>query len=322
MSSVVKILVKQINNLNKSLARLDLVIKCSALLTLGLISSSVFSAEDAALSPIPTTIAESKTIIRAGGFYSNSNSSMDVTDPLQGNNFTLDFEEDLKLEESQFLPFFEAQYHFNPRHSIYFDWKQLHRNAEVKKLTVPFQVTLDDQVYNVQAGGRLETTLNIDIARFGYRYNFYQGNSYNLGLSLGLHTMFIKTAFDGDIGICVDGESIQQCGSSTPRLVDEEVTAPLPDIGLYADYEFVPGFKFNLHAQYFYIQLNDVEGSLVDIKAGVEAKITENWHMTAAFNYYRVDVDFEHGATQADNVADYNLYYSFIGPMLSVSYHF
>lgn len=303
--------------------RLDLLVKYLALLTLGLLSSSVIASEETAVSSTSALIEESKAMVRLGGFYSNSNSSMDVTDPLQGENFKLDFEEDLNLEESQFLPFFEAQYNFNSKHSIYFDWKQLHRNAEVKKLTVPFQVTLDDQIYNVQAGGRLETTLNIDIARFGYKYNFYQGNNYNLGLSLGLHTMFIKTAFDGDIGVCIEGDSIQQCGTTSPRFVDEEVTAPLPDIGLYGDYEFVPGFIFNAHAQYFHIELNDINGSLVDIRAGIEAAITDNWHMTAAFNYYKVDVDFKHNITQGDNsVADYNLYYSFIGPMLSVSYHF
>ncbi|QYK03308.1 DUF481 domain-containing protein [Shewanella psychrotolerans] len=291
---------------------------------LGLISSSAIGAEDTVIPSTFALIEESKTMIRVGGFYSNSNSSMDVTDPLRGDNFKLDFEEDLNLEESQFLPFFEAQYQFNSKHGIYFEWKQLHRNAEVKTLTVPFQVTLDDQIYDVQAGGELETTLNIDIARLGYKYNFYQGNNSNLGVSLGLHTMFIKTAFDGDIGICVEGESIQQCANAaSPKLVNEEVTAPLPDIGLYGDYEFSPGFTFNAHVQYFYIKLDDVEGSLIDVRAGVEAAITENWHMAAAFNYYKVDVNFKHNINQVDsNVADYNLYYSFIGPMLSVSYYF
>ncbi len=299
------------------------MIKSVAIFSLGLFSSSVFAAGAANSYSVSAPVEPSEVMLKIGGFYSNSNSSMDVTNPVQGNNFRLDFEEDLALEESQFLPFFEASYHFNSRHSIYFDWKQLHRNAEVQKLTVPFQVTLDDQVYDIQSGGRLETTLNIDIARLGYGYNFYQGNNFNLGLSLGVHTMFIKTAFDGDIGVCAKGETLQQCAqTATPRLVDEEVTAPLPDVGLYGDYEFSPGFKFNAHAQYFYIKLDDIKGSLVDIRAGVEAEITKNWHMSAAFNYYKVDDDFKHSVSDQLNVADYNLYYSFIGPMLSVSYRF
>ena len=299
------------------------MVKSVAILSLGLISSSVFAAGTDSAYSVSKPVEPSEVMLKIGGFYSNSNSSMDVTNPVQGNNFKLDFEEDLALEESQFLPFFEASYHFNSRHSIYVDWKQLHRKAEVQKLSLPFQVTLDDQVYDIQSGARLETTLNIDIARLGYGYNFYQGNNFNLGMTIGLHTMFIKTAFDGDIGVCVKGETLQQCAqTATPKFVDEEVTAPLPDVGLYGDYEFSPGFKFNAHAQYFYIKLDDIKGSLVDIRAGVEAEVTKNWHMSAGFNYYKVDVDFKRNGSSSLNVADYNLYYSFIGPMLSVSYRF
>lgn len=279
-------------------------------------------------SPIETesvyTNSNNEVVIRVGGFYSNSNSSMDVTNPVLGEDFKIDFEKDLKLEESQFLPFFELFYHFNERHSLYVDWKQLHRNAEVQQITKPFQVNFEDKIYDVKAGAKLKTTLNMDIARLGYGYNFYQGNNYNLGLSVGLHTMFIKTGFEGDIGACIEEQLVLNCNQQPlDKAVDESVTAPLPDIGLYGDYEFSPGFRFTAHAQYFYIKLDDLKGRLIDIRAGVEAEITENWHMTAAFNFYEVDVDYSQKSKYADiNVADYNLYYSFIGPMLSVSYRF
>ncbi|WP_028774108.1 DUF481 domain-containing protein [Shewanella waksmanii] len=275
---------------------------------------------------VEPTLAEkkSKTIIRVGGFYSNSNSSMDVTDPLLGRDFQIDFEEDLKLEESQFLPFFELFYHFNDQHILYMDWKQLHRSAEVTQLTKPFQVELDGTLYDFKAGSKIDTTLNIDIARIGYGYNFYQGNNYNLGFSIGLHAMFIKTGFEGQIGACQVTTATADCPTvPVPKTVDTKVTAPLPDIGLYGDYEFADRFRFTAHAQYFYVKLDDLEGGLVDIRAGVEAEITENWHMTAAFNYYEVDVDYDQKLRNTDlNVASYNLYYSFIGPMLSVSYRF
>ncbi|WP_179079011.1 hypothetical protein [Shewanella sp. UCD-KL12] len=279
-------------------------------------------------SPLKTnsvhTTANDEVVIRVGGFYSNSNSSMDVTNPVLGEDFKIDFEKDLKLEESQFLPFFELFYHFNERHSLYIDWKQLHRNAEVQQITKPFQVNFEDKIYDVKAGAKLKTTLNMDIARLGYGYNFYQGNNYNLGLSVGLHTMFIKTGFEGDIGACIEEQLVLNCNQQPlDKAVDESVTAPLPDIGLYGDYEFSPGFRFTAHAQYFYIKLDDLKGRLIDIRAGVEAEITDNWHMTAAFNFYEVDVDYSQKSNNADiHVADYNLYYSFIGPMLSVSYRF
>ena len=56
-----------------------------------------------------------------------------------------------------------------------------------------------------------------------------------------------------------------------------------------------------------------------------EAKITDEWSLTAGFNYYEVDVDYEQTLSILDqevNIADYNINYSFTGPMISVQYTF
>ncbi|WP_293634717.1 DUF481 domain-containing protein [Shewanella sp. CG12_big_fil_rev_8_21_14_0_65_47_15] len=263
--------------------------------------------------------------IELGGFYSQSDSNMQVTNPSTGNNFTLDYESDLQLAENEFLPFVELNYHFNERHNIYIDWKQLHRSAETLALAKPFQIEINDTIYDIKAGGKLNSTLNIDILRLGYGYDIFQGSNYDVGVSLGLHTMFIKMGFEGVIGVCAASELLNNvCGSQAiPRMVDENITAPLPDIGLYANYEFTPGWELVSHAQYFSVKLDDVEGELVDVKLGIDAQITSNWSMSVAYNYYKVDVDIaQKSADKATQVANYNIYYSFIGPMLSVSYTF
>lgn len=263
--------------------------------------------------------------IQLGGFYSQSNTNMQVTNPSTGDNFTLDYESDLQLAENEFLPFIELNYRFNERHNLYLDWKQLHRNAETQALTKPFLVEINDTIYDIKAGGKLNSILNIDLVRLGYGYDLVQGSNYNLGVSLGLHTMFIKTGFEGVIGACATSELLNNvCGNQAiPRIVDESITAPLPNLGLYGNYEFVQGWNLVSHAQYFQIKLNDVKGELVDIKVGVDAQITPNWRMSVAYNYYKVDVDIaQTSANQAAHIADYNIYYSFIGPMLSVSFTF
>ncbi|MCU8028420.1 hypothetical protein L5M51_01335 [Shewanella sp. SM73] len=274
---------------------------------------------------LSTQVQADDFTIQLGGFYSQSDTNMEVTNPISGNNFTLDYESDLQLAENEFLPFIELNYHFNERHNIYLDWKQLHRNAETQALTKPFQLEINDTIYDIKAGGNLNSTLNIDVLRFGYGYDVFQGSNYDVGLSLGLHTMFIKTGFEGVIGVCASSELLNNvCGSQAiPRIVDENVTAPLPDIGIYGQYEFVPGWQITSHAQYFYIKLNDVKGELVDIKVGVNAQITPNWRMSVAYNYYKVDVNIAQNSPNKDTqIADYNIYYNFIGPMLSISYSF
>ncbi|WOT06547.1 DUF481 domain-containing protein [Shewanella youngdeokensis] len=287
-------------------------------------SVTLITATSLALMNSYSVKAENDTTVRVGGFYANSDSNIDVNDPLLGNNFSLDFEQDLKLSDSRFLPFFEFVYQFDDRHNFYADWKQLHRSANTQSVEKPFQFTWDETTYNVNYGISLDTTLNIDIARIGYGYDVWQGDKYEVGFSIGLHVMFIETAFKGNIGICEDNIEAQCPDSVTiPKIVDDKVTAPLPDLGVYGSYQINSKLTFSGHAQYFYVKLDNLKGALFDVRLGIEAAITDNWHMSAAFNYYEVDVEYTSTIKNSDmKIADYNMYYSFTGPMLSVSYQF
>lgn len=122
-------------------------------------------------------------------------------------------------------------------------------------------------------------------------------------------------------------EALQQALSSAGAVLaaccKTWVTSPLPDFGVYANYEFIQGWTLVSRAQYFFIKLNDVEGELIDVKLGLDAQFTSGWRLSVAYNYYKVDVDIDQKSADKDaKVADYNIYYSFIGPMLSVSYTF
>jgi hypothetical protein len=263
--------------------------------------------------------------LNVGLFYANSDSNILVSNP-KGGTFLLDFEDDLFLEEKQFLPYFEFAYSFNERHNIYIDWKQLHRTAETPSLEKAFQIRLDDINYSVKAGGKLLTTLDFDIMRIGYGYDIWQGTNYSIGASVGLHTMFVKTAFEGSIGICVPN-SIDLCDDAiaSARVIDENFTAPLPNIGIYANYEFYPKWQLSFHGQYFAIEYDKVKGALLDIKVGVEAKITDQWSLSFSYNYYEVDVNIANTDSidgQQFSIADHEINYSFTGPVFAISYRF
>ncbi|MBR9727750.1 hypothetical protein ACFOD0_02615 [Shewanella intestini] len=276
------------------------------------------------------TTAKDKFTIKVGAFYANSDSYMNVTDPTNGGIYPLDFEDDLLLDEEQFLPFFEFSWHFNDRHHVYADWKSLHRTADTPYIENSWVFTNpnDDKTYIVETGAQLKTTLDIDIMRIGYGYDIIQDDDFTVGVSIGLHTMFIKTAFEGTIGLC--GQELMASSActdivATPQVIDESITAPLPDFGVYGSFEFFTDWTLAAHAQYFAISYDDVEGALIDIRASVEAMICENWYLTLGYNYYEVDVDYAQKVAYDTNdfhIADYNLNYSFTGPMFSLMYEF
>ena len=270
-----------------------------------------------------------KYAIDIGVFYVNSDSSMNVANTENGGTFPIDFEDQLLLPEEQYLPYFEFTYAFNQRHNLFIDWKSLDRQSSQNAITQDFILEdIDGKDYLIEVGAELNTELNIDILRIGYGYDIWQGTNYTLGVSVGLHTMFIETVFNGTINTCLtNSNSSAMCDNTiaTPEVVDDSYTAPLPNIGLYGDYEFYPDFTFSAHAQYFSVKYDDIDGSLVDIRLGVEANISNNWSLKLAYNYYDVDVTIEKQRTINNNeIRNYhhNINYSFTGPMFAVSYSF
>ena len=268
----------------------------------------------------PTAIADdSRFKIAAGVFYSNSDTGMDVTNPLTGKTFELDFETDLELVESEFLPFIEISYWFNARHVIYFDWKQLHRDATNTNITVPYEFDHPDpdidETYSIQLGAEVTTTFNVDIARIGYGYDFYKDDKWDLIFTAGLHVMWLELGFEGEVGACVD----DKCGIidiAPNTVVFTDVTAPLPDLGLLSHYQFADSWSLTGHAQYFYIKIDNIKGELIDLSGGVEYNFEGKFAADLSYKYYKVTVDIEGDHTTT------NIHYGFHGPMLTLSYEF
>lgn len=269
------------------------------------------------LSSIVAIADESRLRLAVGGFYSTSDSGMEVTSPLTDENFELDFESDLKLTESEFLPFFSVSYWFNGHHGVYLDWKRLHRDATNLNITTPFEYEHPEtgNKYLVQSGSVITTTFNVDIARIGYGYDFYRDEEWDLILTAGLHVMWFELGFSGDIAACVDNN----CGSvnlDPDNIVFTDATAPLPDVGVVANYQFADGWKLGTQAQYFYLSLDNISGRLIDLSVGIEYSFRDSFATELSYKYYKVSADIE------DDNSTLKLHYGFRGPMLTLSYTF
>ncbi|USD53053.1 hypothetical protein J4N37_19585 [Vibrio sp. SCSIO 43153] len=267
----------------------------------------------ATLTPFATIAGEWE--IEAGGFFSRTDTKLNAYDPYLDQIRTIDFESDLDLKEFTVLPYVEVEYYFNKKHSIYVDWRSLHREATRTAVTKPFEVTVDGTTYAVQAGSKLTTELNIDIARLGYGYQFYTSDKWAVDVLAGLHVMWLSLGLDGKLGAKVSGVD-----EIPVMFVDEavlnDVTAPLPDLGLRAEYALTEDWILKSHAQVFYLAVDDIEGYLLEVDFGAKYFFTEQFRVTGAFNYYEVGVDYESDSSALD------VTYRFYGPMLTIAYTF
>lgn len=249
--------------------------------------------------------------LRLGGFWAHTDSSI-KTKGLNNRDITLDFEDTLKLEEDQYLPFFEVGYTYKDRHYFYADWRSLHREASSIS---NYDYTLPNNPdRGITAGATINTRLNIDILRTGYAYSFYKTANTELDASIGLHVMFIETGFSGEISACINDSGTIQCEGAAldGEQVSESTTAPLPDIGLWIKHNFNENWGIRAGTQLFYLSIDGTDGYLADINALVNYSINQNWNLELGYNYYLVEANWQKTT----------LKYHYRGPMLNVSYQF
>ena len=95
-------------------------------------------------------------------------------------------------------------------------------------------------------------------------------------MSPGLYVM--KTTFNFAAQGMINGVQ----GSST--VVNEQVTLPLPSIGLIANYNITPKLQFQSRYDFFYLTVNDYTGSMFEFYAGLEYRFFQHFAMGAAFD--------------------------------------
>jgi len=251
--------------------------------------------------------------IRAGGFYAFIDSKISARDPLFDDSIDLDLESDLGLDDTAFSPYLEMTYRFNDRHAVLINAISLRRDSGGEIITEPFDLEFDE-TYTIQAGVGLKTTLDIDVYQATYMYTFYSSDKFSLAGTLGLHIADLSNEYKGQIGIRVN----DQVESVETRSIGEEVTAPLPDIGLLAYYKNDSGFVFGGRVQYFQLEVGDIDGSILDLKGEVLKYLDQDqhWAIGAAYQYYGVEVDYNPSDTRLNATINYH------GPSLFVQYDF
>jgi hypothetical protein len=228
--------------------------------------------------------------ILLGGINAYSDSNVKVNSlNVQEEEFVLDFERDLELKDRTILPEAKIQYQFADRHSVSFSFFRLNRSGTNQNISQPFEVNwADDNTYQVQVGAALTTDFNYEIYRLFYSYELYQSDRFNLGTSLGLHIIPVELSLAGEIQACANDGVQQICDSEETRVVSEDITAPLPNIGFYGSWYFAPRWTLSADTQFFYIELDTFKGSLLEVNTFVSYQFNEHWQGRLGYGLYDV----------------------------------
>jgi len=240
-----------------------------------------------------------KLMIRGGWAYVfGATANVSKGGPLLGIGTNIDLTNTLGVDSSTDAFRLDGLYRFNDRHAIGLSWYRVGLSG-TKSLNE--QIQINDQT--IAAGASTTTSLNFNIWRLLYNYSFYRNDKVELGVSPGLYMMQTKFNFAAQGTI-----TSPTTGTFSATSVNEQLTLPLPSIGLVANFNITPKLQFQSRYDFFYLTINNYTGSMFEFYAGLEYRLMKHFAMGAAFD--RLTAELRGSGNQGFNINfSYNLLY-------------
>jgi hypothetical protein len=220
-----------------------------------------------------------KFSINLGGFISTIDSNLRIG--ANGLAVNIDLEDMLGLDSEQSVFRVDGIWRFsdNRRHRFDLGWFSYKRES-TKQVLNDFDVEgPGGSRITVPAGTTVESNSDVDIFKGTYSYSFIQDDRVDLGLSIGLYVMPIKT------------------GLKAAGLVDvseaASFTAPLPVLGLRADIAITPKWFLRFGSELFYLEYDNFKGSLVNAFTKLEYNPWKHVGLGLGVESLRLKIDSE-----------------------------
>jgi len=182
-----------------------------------------------------------------------------------------DLESDLGLDASDSVFRIDGYYRFNERHRIDFSVFDLSRNASKQ---IDEQIQWGDTLYDIDTV--IKSNVDLAIYKAAYTYSFLDREDGYLGATGGFYVIDTKASLKE-----------QTLGSAEVG----ELTAPLPVIGLRGEYALSERWSVRASGEFFFIEYDNVDGSLVDLYAGVDYRVLDNMSIGLGINSVALNVD-------------------------------
>ncbi|WP_449287062.1 hypothetical protein [Marinobacter sp. PE14] len=228
-----------------------------------------------------TAIAEEdpRFSISLGAFFTDRESQTRV-DGESGRGTDVDLEDDLGLKKSDTVFRVDGYWRFAEKHRFDFSVFDLSRASSKQ---IEREIVWEDTTYPISS--TVETDLDLAIYKAAYTWMFLKRDRSFLGATVGLYVADMKATLSA---------------SSVGSVESNDLTAPLPVIGLRGEYRFADRWAIRGSGEIFAVDYGDYEGSLYDVFVGLDFSVTKVIAIGVGLNAVELDVGVSKRSFQGD----------------------
>ena len=283
------------------------IIQC-VLIVMATVILSVPALADKSEDPKDNPYPWKRGYINLGAYIATMDSAFRLGESNLGLGLELDVEEFLGLDTSDTSFRIDAGYRFGKtrRHTVEFSWFRFHREGTK---FIDEEIEIPSEPPETIGPGDFTTVFNFDIYKLMYEYSFFFDERADLNLGLGLYIAPIEVGVSAVVGGVFDGK------------MEEEITAPLPVIGLGFDFAITPKWIITQQVELFYLEYDDYKGAISSVNFALEWLTWKHVGFGLGIDAMRVRVEAKDSDVPG---ADFrgNIEFSYVGAQLYLKAYF
>jgi hypothetical protein len=196
---------------------------------------------------------------------------LDTSDLVPGTELNL--ENDLNVRDSDTLWQALANFRVTDRIDAELGYLEIGRSG---RATLDGEVRFGDTTFPFDVDAK--TVLSTDIATMSLRYALLQNERVKIAASAGVYLMQVEA------GITADSLGLSERA---------DAEAPMPLAGMAFGWNITPKLELSLHGQYLSVDIEDFDGSIGNVRAGLLYKAFETFGLGLGYDVFDLDVESE-----------------------------
>ena len=203
-----------------------------------------------------------------GAFVLDTNSDLKL-----GPGVKVDAEDVLGLDQNFTAFRADAFWRITRRNRVDFTYYTMNRNgSSFLGVEIP-----DGEGGSFPLGTKVKTDFDVSVLRGSYAYSFFKNEHFDLGVAAGLFGLKVEFKMDSDV---------------FGKVEKTDFTVPLPVVGLRGNFALTPKWFIRQSFDYFYINVGNYEGQLVDFNVALEWNALKHLGLGVGYNYAVMDLKY------------------------------